>query len=517
MGHRAALGQPTNTRSLAGAADGGLPPIFHPWGARFRYDRRMAKRRSPSPTESPLLFELDPEPLPETLTALGGIPLVVQTFRSLGLPESVRKQVRVKERERGYDEPTFVESFVILNAVGGECVEDFKRLREDPGLKEMIGHELPSAEAARQFLNAFHEEEKIEEAKQRRLPDQIAYIPEETLPLEGLGRVNRDLVQRFGERCPRQRIATVDQDATIIESRKQQALPTYEGERGYQPMLAVWAETGLVLADQFRDGNVPAQMKPLEVAQRAFAALPSTVKEFYYRGDSACHESDLVNWLRNPNREGGPQGKIGFAISARMSQALHRAMEAVPEPEWKLYGETHPAEIRECAEVPFVPSEKSEHKDTQPLRYVAIRIRLKQGALFEDGSRVRHFAVLTNRWDLKPARLIAWHREKAGTVEMVHDVVKNELGGGVLPSKYFGANAAWLRLAVMAHNVLTALKRLALPSELATARPKRLRFLIFNVPGRLVHHARRLILRLAAAAEWIAAYQEALQLLPLKT
>jgi Transposase DDE domain group 1 len=494
-----------------------LLQISHPLGARFRYDRRMRKESKPSPTESPLLFEIDPEPLTEKLTALGGIPLVVQTFRSLGLPESVRQQVQIKERDRGYDEPTFVESFVILNAAGGECVDDFERLRQDPGLEEMIGHELPSPTAARQFLNAFHEEEKIEEAQQRRLPGQVAYIPEETWPLKGLGRVNQDLVQRFGERCPQQRIATVDQDATIIESRKQQALWTYEGVRGYQPMLAVWAETGLVLADQFRDGNVPAQMEPLEVAQRAFAALPSRVKEYYYRGDSACHESELVNWLRNENREGGPRGKIGFAISARMSEALHTAIEAVPEAEWRAYGEPHPAEIRECAEVPFVPSEKTEKKDTQPLRYVAIRIRHKQGELFEDGSRVRHFAVLTNRWELRPARLIEWHREKAGTVEMVHDIVKNELGGGALPSKYFGADAAWLRLAVMAHNVLTALKRFALPAELATARPKRLRFLIFNVPGKLVHHARRLILRLAAAAEWIAAYREGLVLLPLKT
>ncbi|MGO8785782.1 MAG: hypothetical protein ACLQVL_00170 [Terriglobia bacterium] len=44
--------------------------------------------------------------------------------------------------------------------------------------------------------------------------------------------------------------------------------------RGYQPVLAVWAETGLLLADQFRDGNVPAQMQLLTVAQQAFAALP---------------------------------------------------------------------------------------------------------------------------------------------------------------------------------------------------------------------------------------------------
>jgi hypothetical protein len=363
-------------------------------------------------------------------------------------------------------------------------------------------------------LYAFHEEEKIEQAQQRRLPEQIAYIPEETLPLEGLGRVNRDLVQRFGERCPDQRIATVDQDATIIESHKQQALPTYEGMRGYQPMLAVWAETGLVLADQFRDGNVPAQMAPREVAQRAFAALPGTVGEYYYRGDAACHESGLVNWLRDEQRPGGPRGRIGFAISARMSEPLHAAMRVVPESAWQPYGDPHPAEIRECADVPFVPSEKTEKKDLQPLRYVAIRIRHKQGGLFEDGSAVRHFAVLSNRWELKPGRLIEWHREKAGTIELVHDVIKNDLGGGVLPSKYFGANAAWLRLAVIAHNVLQALKRLALPAELLTARPKRLRFLLFNMPGRLVHHARRLILRVAVVGKWPAAYGEGLRLLP---
>ena len=121
----------------------------------------MRKIPKPSPTASPLLFELDPEPLQETLTALGGIPLVVQAFRSLGLPQSIQEHVRVKQRERGYDEATFVESFVILHAAGGECVEDFERLRQDPGLAEMIGHDLPSPRAALEFLYAFHQEEKI--------------------------------------------------------------------------------------------------------------------------------------------------------------------------------------------------------------------------------------------------------------------------------------------------------------------------------------------------------------------
>jgi hypothetical protein len=273
----------------------------------------------------------------------------------------------------------------------------------------------------------------------------------------------------------------------------------------------------VVLADEFRDGNVPAMMAPLRVAKRALRALPPTVKEYYFRGDSACHENELVNWLRDEKRADGPQGFIGFAISARLTEALHAAIVAVPEEEWKAYGKPHPSEIRECAEVAFVPSEKSEHKNLQPLRYVAIRITKQQGELFEEGLKVRHFAILSNIWEWSAERLIQWHREKAGTIEGVHDVVKNELAGGVLPSKYFGANAAWLRLAVIAHNVLTALKRLALPAELLEARPKRLRFLIFNTPGRVVHHARGTVLRLVTNCQRLAECIAAWTLLPLPT
>ena len=56
-------------------------------------------------------------------------------------------------------------------------------------------------------------------------------IPEEVDALAGLGEVNRELVRELGRRCPDQRIATADQDATIIESHKRQAFSTYEGER----------------------------------------------------------------------------------------------------------------------------------------------------------------------------------------------------------------------------------------------------------------------------------------------
>src|SRR2546422_11106106 len=125
----------------------------------------MNKARRRSPTMNPLPSQLDPEPATETLTSYGGIPLVVQAFRSLGLRQAITQHVRIKERDRGYDEATFIESFVILNAVGGECLEDFEQLRADPGLAGVVGHGMPSPEAGRNFLYAFHEDAKIGKAQ----------------------------------------------------------------------------------------------------------------------------------------------------------------------------------------------------------------------------------------------------------------------------------------------------------------------------------------------------------------
>jgi hypothetical protein len=100
----------------------------------------MLKPRQPPPTEAPLPFALDPTPLSETLTAFGGAPLVVQAFRSLGLPGHVQREVQVKTRQRGYDEATFVESFVVLQAVGGECLDDFTRNPSAPRRRTALRH-----------------------------------------------------------------------------------------------------------------------------------------------------------------------------------------------------------------------------------------------------------------------------------------------------------------------------------------------------------------------------------------
>ena len=474
----------------------------------------MGLKSRRSAAEGEFLFEIDPEPLEECVTAHGGLPLFVRAVRSLDVPGSVKRNLHLKQRERGLDEAAYVESFLVLNAVGGDCLEDFDGLHEAPDLEQMLGYTVPSAEGARKFLYRFHEDAKIEQAQRELAIDQVSYIPEESTALRGLAQVNQDVVRELGRRCADQKIATVDLDSTIIESWKKEAKPTYEGCAGYQPMLALWAEMNVVLADEFRDGNVPAIQDPLRVARRALEALPETVEQRFLRGDSACDEETLLTWLRNAQREEGPPGFIGFAVSARMNPVLRQEILATPEERWQPYREDSQV-VKECAQVDYFPEETLENRYREPLRSVAIRIRKKQGELFGDGSAVKHFAVRTNLWDWKPQRLLEWHREKAGSIEAAHAVIKNELAGGVLPCGRFGANAAWFRLAVLTFNVLTALKRLALPAELIAARPKRLRFLIINTPGKLVHHARQMILRLTRGLSRFNNWLGALAKLPL--
>ena len=97
--------------------------------------------------------------------------------------------------------------------------------------------------------------------------------------------------------------------------------------------------------------------------------------------------------------------------------------------------------------------------------------------------------------------MIWWLRERCGKSEEVHSVMKSDLAGGQLPSGLFGANAAWWALTILAHNLNAAVKQLALGKEMAAKRMKALRFHLIALPGRVVSHARKLIIRLGAGAE----------------
>lgn len=429
-----------------------------------------------------------------SVTAHAGVPLIAETFRASGAAEAVRRCVVTRERyrDRGLSDVEMVESCCLLIGAGGDAIEDFGQMRSDAGLTEAVGHAFPSVTRAKEFLYDFHDA-----AQQAQATEQRTLIPglvrPENAPLEGLHEAIRATVQasQAHERAVK---ATVDIDASVIESRKQEACWTYEGERGYQPVVAAWAERDMILRDEFRDGNVPAGVGLLGVVQEAIAALPKGIQEIYVRSDSAGYTHDLLNWLRADVEGRAP---VIFGISADMSPELRAAIEPVGAAAWKPLArrDGEPDERRHWAEVEFIPDQPSHVKGRRPDRYLAIRIQPRQGKLFADGSEVKYFAVVTNDWIRPGDEIIHWQRGRCGTIEHVHEVLKNELAAGTLPCGRFGANAAWFRLNALTYNLLSLIRQTALPKDLAAAKPKRLRFKLLNVAGEIIHHARMLFVR----------------------
>src|SRR5208283_1009298 len=336
-------------------------------------------RRLPLMRKTP--FVLDSRPLAEATSAHAGLLSVSRAFRSLGLPGMIEANLPLRQRQRGFSEAQIIESLVMLQVAGGECLEDMGLLSGDTCLERGLGYAPPKATAAREFLERFHDKdlEKLRPARS----EQKSFIFPASGPVSALQAVQagcvRRIAQLYEEQGQRQTLATIDQDATIIESHKRAALFHYEGGRGYQPMVAVWAELDLAVADEFRDGNVPAKQAPLTCAQMAFAALPAGVSQRYFRGDSACHESELLGWLKHPDRAKEPGGRIGFAVSAVMSGALGGALKKVKEAAWKTFATEAEGTLRQWAEVDFVPGEDYESKESQPLRYVGLRLLKPQG------------------------------------------------------------------------------------------------------------------------------------------
>jgi len=445
-----------------------------------------APRDDPS-RQGMLAFMLE-QGVREEVTGRIGLSLVVEALRATGLDEVVTRRLKLSKRRRGFTEYDKVEAVALLVAAGGERVEDIRVLSEDKGLLRLLGRELPSPDALLDLLNGF-DDPKVWEGKPA---DEKSWVPPETPALAALFEVNRELVHCVAS--PEAQTATIDHDGTVIEAHKRDARVAYEGTRGYQPLVAVWVEEDLIVGDEFRDGNVPGNKDPLSSVKRAFEALPPRVIHRYFRGDSAAYSIVLLKYL--------VEQQIVFTISADMSPELRAACEKVSPQDWQLL-EQREHEVVHLAEVEFVSGDWP--KTALPLRYVTMRFSPLQGELFDASERgLKYLAVVTSRptpaepgappiaESMSAADLVRWHWEKAGTIEHVHRAMKDELGAGVLPCQRFGANAAWFRLNVLTYNVLTFLKRRALPARYRDARPKRLRFEWFTMPGRLSFSGRQL-------------------------
>ena len=281
--------------------------------------------------------------LTDAVTPHAGVALLLDLGRRSGVLAAAERHLPAKKSAKGLGQSQFVEAFVLLSALGGDCGDDFDGLRRDRGLAALLGYELPAASTARQWLDRFHEDALVAGR-----PKQGSFIPLESWALAGLGVVVQQTVRAYMTAVQPGPAVTLDVEAPLVESSNASALPTYEGFRGYQPLLVQWAETGLVLADQFRDGNVPASRNIAALVEEAFATLPARAADDPWqvsvRSNSAAYDQQVLDhWHARGWR---------FAVSADMSPALRRELEALPLDAWQLWKPEANGVVREWADGP---------------------------------------------------------------------------------------------------------------------------------------------------------------------
>jgi hypothetical protein len=275
------------------------------------------------PLETPRLpFDIDDTIDPTLVTGRVGVPLEIERFGHLGGAAAIETHLPIKQRERGLKVSQRVESLIALWVSGGDRCQALTTLREDHALASLLGYPLSAATIVRDFLEVFRA--KSEPLWSAGLQ---AAIPRESAPLAGLGQANRTHVAARPQAAP-EATATLDVDATLVESHRDAATVAYDGTRGSHPLDVVWAEQDRILHDQFRDGRVPAGCGHGRVLEQAVANLPQTVKRIRVRGDSALHESHLLRWCETQ--------QIEYAISADLSAQLKAEIVRLPERAWQV-------------------------------------------------------------------------------------------------------------------------------------------------------------------------------------
>jgi len=485
-------------------------------------------------------FQYEAERSSTGLTSLAGLPLYLDLIQASGLGAAIRRHLRVAGGQ-GWLDMQMTLALIFLNLAGGDCMEDLERLEEDSGFAAVLQaiereflsrverrslksrwrrtrqRTVPSPTAASAWLERFHDPTA---------PKAVAgsaFIPAVTERLRSLWQVNQALLG-FVQMHQPATTATLDMDATLVETYKRDALPCYKGFKAYQPLNCWWAEQGAMLYSEFRDGNVPAGHEQLRVMKDCLRYLPASVTKLSLRSDTAGYQEELLLYCG----EGKDLrfGVIDFAIGVDVTEAFRAAVLATAETEWKplirMFDGKPQETDQEWTEICFVPNWAGHSRNRADYRFLAIREPLRQLALGDEAQLpfptqefgrkgvYKLFGVVTN---LKIAgdQVIWWLRERCGKSEEVHSVMKSDLAGGKLPSGLFGANAAWWALMILAHNLTTAMKRLVLGKDWVTKRMKALRFRLIGLPGRVVSHARKLIIRLGAGADALATIVNARQ------
>jgi len=492
----------------------------------------------------PVRYEADEKGI---TTSLAGILPYLDLAVASKLVASIRRHMGL--REGGWDDVSMVLTIVLLNCAGGTRVADVEQLERDPGLRHLMrrmqlsclcrrerrelerqwkkaearGEKVrafPSPSSVFRYLDRFHDAKAETAAREavKRAGRKAVIVPE-TEALRGLWRVVQDQLAFLYARIGGETIATLDLDATLVETFKADALFCYKHFRAYQPLNVFWKELGVMVYSQFRDGNVPAGYAITEVLVRALDMLPKALTTVQIRSDTAGYDWDFLRYCAEGKH---PRfGRIDFAVGADVTEELRKEVARLAATAWaplvRRLADQDILTEQEWAEVEFVPNAAAHTKKGPTYRFVVTREELGAQQTLPDvqderpqvslpfptmemtakdgtARRYKVYALVTTL-EGPGDQIIWWLRERCGRSEEVHAVMKNDLAGGTLPSKRFGANAAWWALMIVSLNLNVTMQRLVLRGTWVHRRMKTIRFHITHIAGRFVYHARQLILR----------------------
>jgi len=411
-----------------------------------------------------LPFEIEQTEAP--LMARGGLMLPYEMAKALRLPEVIDQELPPSGSGRGYKPSQFVMPLVLMLHGGGKRLDDLRELKGEVSLRELLEmKELPASSTVGDWL--------------RRMGRGGRGLP-------GLGKANQHMVAEILKRDKRIEY-TLDTDATVIESEKEEAKWTYKKEKGYQPLLGFLFELGLVLGDEFRDGNIPAGTGAVEFLEACHRMMPKGKRIAYFRSDSAAYQTRVIDRCF--------QYEVLFTITADQDRAVKEAIKTIREEEW----EPHEKD-REIAETVHTMNNSKE-----AFRLIVQRWPKLQGELFDPDSYCYH-AIATNREE--PPKEIVFHHNQRGQAENYIKELVNGFGMEWMPCGETYANAVFFRIGILAYNLFLAMKLLALPPWYRTFTISTVRWRLYQVAGAVVKHAHQIILKLAAQIDKIALFHK---------
>lgn len=418
------------------------------------------------------VFGFKIEKTEETLTAHGGLALLAEYNHGMGLRALADRHLPGPGSNRGYAASAFVDSLVLLLQAGGRRLEDLRELRrEGPLLKLVEREDIPDSDTVGDWLRRMGSPKTGQAG------------------LVGLGAVRDVLSHRLLRRDERSDY-TLDVDAMQVEGEKHDAHFTYQGAKGYMPMLGYLFEPGICLLEEFREGNESPGAGHVAFYLACAQRMPESKRIARFRADSASYQAELINELEGDG--------VLWTITADQDSAVRKLITSIPESAWK---EAFPGAGYELAETVH-----SMEKTQRSFRLVVKREERRQRNLF-DGEKYFHYAVATNFPEEKSALdVLLWHNQR-GQAENYNKELKAGFGQDQMPCGQSFANAVYFRIGVIAYNLFLGFRRLACPSSWGRHTMATFRWKLIQIAGRIVHHAGQIVLKLMVETDMLALIQ----------